>query len=112
MQIRKTQYVDAYFMAVLLDALGDRDQAFQELERAFHEKSPVLFASAWIPGWTTCARIHASQRWWPASFPVRTNPKRLARSVQRLSRSRWLQERWSLLQMNRQVCRLISAALD
>jgi len=43
-QIRKTQYVDAYFMAVLLDALGDRDQALQELERAFHEKSPVLFA--------------------------------------------------------------------
>ena len=31
-------------MAVLLDALGDPDQAFQELERAYHEKSPVLFA--------------------------------------------------------------------
>ena len=31
-------------MAVLFDALGDRDQAFQELERAFHEKSPGLFA--------------------------------------------------------------------
>jgi hypothetical protein len=30
-------------MAVLLDALGERDQAFQELERAYHEKSPVLF---------------------------------------------------------------------
>jgi tetratricopeptide (TPR) repeat protein len=44
LQVRKTQYVDAYFMAVLHDALGDRDQAFQELERAFHEKSPVLFA--------------------------------------------------------------------
>ncbi len=43
-QIRKTQYVDAYFMAVLLDALGDTDQAFQELERAYHEKSPALFA--------------------------------------------------------------------
>ena len=43
-QIRKTQYVDAYFMAVLMDALGDRDQAFQELERAYHEKSPLLFA--------------------------------------------------------------------
>ena len=28
---------------MLLDALGDRDQAFQELERAYHEKSPVLF---------------------------------------------------------------------
>ena len=43
-QIRKTQYVDAYFMAVLMDALGDSDQAFQELERAYHEKSPLLFA--------------------------------------------------------------------
>jgi DNA-binding winged helix-turn-helix (wHTH) protein len=42
-QIRKTQYVEAYYMAVLLDALGERDQAFQELERAYHEKSPVLF---------------------------------------------------------------------
>ena len=43
-QIRKTQYVDAYFMAVLMDALDDPDQAFQELERAYHEKSPLLFA--------------------------------------------------------------------
>jgi DNA-binding winged helix-turn-helix (wHTH) protein/Flp pilus assembly protein TadD len=37
------EYVEAYYMAVLLDALGERDQAFQELERAYHEKSPVLF---------------------------------------------------------------------
>lgn len=43
-QIRKAQYVDAYFMAVLLGALGEHDQAFQELERAYHEKSPALFA--------------------------------------------------------------------
>jgi tetratricopeptide (TPR) repeat protein len=43
-QIRKSDYVDAYFMAVLLAALGDPDQAFQELERAYHEKSPALFA--------------------------------------------------------------------
>jgi tetratricopeptide (TPR) repeat protein len=43
-QIRKAQYVDAYFMAVLMDALGDPDQAFQELERAYHEKSPLIFA--------------------------------------------------------------------
>jgi len=42
-QIRKTQYIDAYYMAILLDALGDRDQAFQELERAYHEKSVALF---------------------------------------------------------------------
>src|SRR3984885_4112940 len=43
-QVRKAQYVDAYFMAMLLDALGDTDQAFQELERAYREKSPALFA--------------------------------------------------------------------
>jgi DNA-binding winged helix-turn-helix (wHTH) protein/Flp pilus assembly protein TadD len=43
-QVRKTQYIDAYFMAVLMDALGDRDLAFQELERAYHEKSAALFA--------------------------------------------------------------------
>ena len=42
-QIRKTQYVDAYHMALLLDEFGDRDQAFQELERAYHEKSVALF---------------------------------------------------------------------
>jgi DNA-binding winged helix-turn-helix (wHTH) protein/Flp pilus assembly protein TadD len=48
-QIRKTQYVDAYFMAVLMDALEDRDQAFQELERAFHERSPALFAMSVDP---------------------------------------------------------------
>jgi DNA-binding winged helix-turn-helix (wHTH) protein/Flp pilus assembly protein TadD len=41
-QTRKTQYVDAYYMALLLDALGDRDQAFQELERAYNEKSVAL----------------------------------------------------------------------
>jgi len=44
LQVRKTNYVDAYFMAVLLDALGDQDQAFQELERAYREKSAALFA--------------------------------------------------------------------
>jgi tetratricopeptide (TPR) repeat protein len=43
-QVRKAQYVDAYFMAMLFDALGDADQAFQELERAYREKSPALFA--------------------------------------------------------------------
>jgi tetratricopeptide (TPR) repeat protein len=43
-QVRKAQYVDAYFMAMLFDALGDAEQAFQELERAYREKSPALFA--------------------------------------------------------------------
>ena len=48
-QVRKTQYIDAYFMAVLMDALGDRELAFQELERAFREKSAALFAVAVDP---------------------------------------------------------------
>jgi DNA-binding winged helix-turn-helix (wHTH) protein/Flp pilus assembly protein TadD len=49
-QARKTQYIDAYYMALLLDALGERDQAFQELERAYHERSVALFMLDVDPG--------------------------------------------------------------
>jgi len=41
-QSRATDYVDAYYMALLRDALGDRDGAFRELERAFDENSAAL----------------------------------------------------------------------
>ena len=44
-RIRENHYVDAYHMALLLDALGKRDEAFRELERAFEENSyTLLFA--------------------------------------------------------------------
>jgi DNA-binding winged helix-turn-helix (wHTH) protein/tetratricopeptide (TPR) repeat protein len=43
--IRESQYVDAYHIALLLDALGQRDDAFLELERAYEEGSyALLFA--------------------------------------------------------------------
>jgi tetratricopeptide (TPR) repeat protein len=42
-QIRASEYVDAYFMALLLEALGLRAKAFQELERAVDENSAALF---------------------------------------------------------------------
>jgi tetratricopeptide (TPR) repeat protein len=42
---RNAEYVDAYHMAFLLEALGKRDEAFQELERAYLERSPAL---AWL----------------------------------------------------------------
>jgi DNA-binding winged helix-turn-helix (wHTH) protein/tetratricopeptide (TPR) repeat protein len=42
---RNTEYVDAYHLAFLLEALGKRDEAFQELERAYVERSPAL---AWL----------------------------------------------------------------
>jgi tetratricopeptide (TPR) repeat protein len=42
-EIRKSEYVDAYFMGLLLEALGLRAQAFQELERAVEENSAALF---------------------------------------------------------------------
>lgn len=42
-RLREREYVDAYFMALLLDALGLRDQAFAELERALVENSATLF---------------------------------------------------------------------
>jgi DNA-binding winged helix-turn-helix (wHTH) protein len=42
---RKTQYVDAYHLALLLEALGQRDEAFEELERSHAERSPMV---AWL----------------------------------------------------------------
>lgn len=38
-KIRTTDYVDAYHLALAYDALGQRNQAFQELERAREENS-------------------------------------------------------------------------
>jgi DNA-binding winged helix-turn-helix (wHTH) protein len=42
-QSRTAEYVDAYHMAILRNALGDRHGAFAELERAFQENSAALF---------------------------------------------------------------------
>jgi tetratricopeptide (TPR) repeat protein len=41
-RIREKDYLDAFLMAVLLEALGRREDAFQELERAFDENSYTL----------------------------------------------------------------------
>ena len=43
-QLRQTEYVDAYYMAVFRSALGQREQAFAELERACAENAAPLFA--------------------------------------------------------------------
>ncbi len=43
-RLRATEYVDAYHMALLRSALGQVDQAFAELDRAFEEKSAWLYA--------------------------------------------------------------------
>ena len=40
---RASEYVDAYFLAPLLDALGLKNQAFRELERAIEENSAGLY---------------------------------------------------------------------
>jgi len=40
---RATEYVDGYFQALLLHALGRKDEAFQELKRACDENSAALF---------------------------------------------------------------------
>ena len=42
-ELRKTEYVDAYFQAILQHALGRKDEAFLELERAVDENSAALF---------------------------------------------------------------------
>ncbi|PYS00871.1 MAG: hypothetical protein DMG12_16595 [Acidobacteria bacterium] len=41
-RIRETEYVNAYFVALLYDALGERNLAFQELERACDENSTTF----------------------------------------------------------------------
>jgi tetratricopeptide (TPR) repeat protein len=41
-QIRKTDYIDAYYMSLVYDSLGMRDRAFAELERAVDEDSITL----------------------------------------------------------------------
>jgi DNA-binding winged helix-turn-helix (wHTH) protein len=40
---RESDYVDAYYVAMLSEALGRRDAAFQELQRAYDESSATLF---------------------------------------------------------------------
>ena len=61
--IRRTEYVDAYYMAILRAALGQRDQAFAELERAYEESSARLWD---VPcrsrNSTTSAAIAATNR--------------------------------------------------
>ena len=42
-ELRNTEYVDAYFQALLLHALERKDEAFLELERACDENSAALF---------------------------------------------------------------------
>jgi DNA-binding winged helix-turn-helix (wHTH) protein/tetratricopeptide (TPR) repeat protein len=41
-RLRESEYVDAYQMALLYDALGRREEAFLELERALEENSYTL----------------------------------------------------------------------
>jgi tetratricopeptide (TPR) repeat protein len=41
--LRSTEYVDAYFQAQLLHALGRKDEAFLELQRAADESSAAMF---------------------------------------------------------------------
>jgi tetratricopeptide (TPR) repeat protein len=43
-QLRRSDYVDAYYMAVFRSALGHRQQAFAELERACAENAAPLYA--------------------------------------------------------------------
>jgi DNA-binding winged helix-turn-helix (wHTH) protein len=43
-QLRGAQYVDAFHMAILRQALGQADEAFEELERAGNENSAWLYS--------------------------------------------------------------------
>ena len=59
-QLRRTEYVDAYYMAVFRSALGQRQQAFTELERACAENAAPLFAMNVDPKLDIAAAIDAN----------------------------------------------------
>jgi DNA-binding winged helix-turn-helix (wHTH) protein/Flp pilus assembly protein TadD len=40
---RKAEYIDAYYLTLLMEALGKREEAFRELERAVDENSAALY---------------------------------------------------------------------
>ena len=42
--IRRSEFVDAYYMAVFHNALGQRDKAFEELARTYEDNSVWLFS--------------------------------------------------------------------
>ncbi len=42
-ELRLSEYVDAYYMALLFEAVGDRDNAIGELERIIDENSPTIY---------------------------------------------------------------------
>ncbi len=42
-QARFTEYVDAYYLALLAEALGRRAKAFEDLELALEEHSPTVY---------------------------------------------------------------------
>jgi tetratricopeptide (TPR) repeat protein len=44
MELRRTEYVDAFFMALLRIALDQREDAFAEIERAVDENSAWLYS--------------------------------------------------------------------
>ena len=59
-ELRNTEYVDAYFQALLLHALGRKDEAFLELERAATKTPPRCSSSMSTRGSIHSARTRAS----------------------------------------------------
>ena len=43
--LRRTQYIDAYYMAVFRSALGQRREARAELDRAYAENSAWVYTA-------------------------------------------------------------------
>jgi len=74
-RIRETEYVDAYYISLLFEALGRRDAAFEELQRACRENSAALFmlsVDSRMDGLRTEARFKRLQR---KLFDAGTRPR-------------------------------------
>ena len=79
-ETRLTEYIDAYYMALLLDALGHRDDAIGELERAVDENSTTLYLLDVDP---RLAPLRADPR-----FPQLRNKLRITAPSNRISKKR------------------------
>jgi DNA-binding winged helix-turn-helix (wHTH) protein len=59
---RDTEYVDAYHLAFLHESLGERDAAFEELERAYADRSPMI---VWLGRVTKADTLRTDPRFAP-----------------------------------------------
>ena len=58
-ELSRQRYIPAYYFAIVYAGLGQKDQAFAELEKAFQERSDFLL---FLKVWDTMASLRSDPR--------------------------------------------------